>query len=539
MKIRRADSVGAPLASATWTKDAADRPMLPRSAMRGRRQVSAALIGSLATALVVAVVAGAETAPLSPPLPPGGQPLFPFRLAARLVGLNSLPHDLQGEVAVLALALAGLGFLFALREAWRENLSLRVVLTLGVLFHIVVLLLPLLASQDVYQYGIYGRIAGVHHANPYLSPPKSFGNDPFFSLINPGWRNQVSPYGPGFILLARLITSISSRPETVVLAFKAVSALASLLTMALVATLARRRWPARAPFATALIALNPAVLFVVVGSGHNDSLIALLVVVAFWFGIEGAESKRFRFELGATAALALAAMIKPPLVLLLLPFVAVSVLRNSGRRLWAFFVHGGVAAAVVLPLAAPFLGLHNPFGGVAENYAHGYFLSPSLFILSTLNNMHLLDVHVVALGLTWFVRAVFLVAFLAAIVMVIRLAWRDLAWPAAGAAFGWILLLAIISGPQARPWYFIWILPVAWVLPSVPRLAVAACAAVLPLFVSVAPESFGGIYDNLVLAGLALVAPALLVLMCWLIRDLLARAQGDVPLWRDAIGPNG
>jgi Dolichyl-phosphate-mannose-protein mannosyltransferase len=414
---------------------------------RGRGSTAAVLV-SIGTFSLVALVATSRAYPLSPRLAPGGGAVLPFRWASRLLGLNALPHEVAGELAILALGVAGTGFLFAIREAWYGRISPRAVLTLGLAFHAVVVLLPLLISEDVYQYAMYGRIAGVHHANPYFSPAKLFPNDAFFPLTNPGWRSLPAPYGPGFILLARLITSLTNRPLTVVFAFKLLSGAASVATMFLVANMARTRWPSRAAFATALIALNPAVLFVVVGSGHNDALIALLVVAAFRLRVGAMEEQRVRRDLAATACLTVATLIKPPLILLLAAFVALCVLeRGRGHRLPALLPHAGVAVGILLPLVLPFLGPHNPFGGLADNYHYGYFLSPSWFILSASKHFHLLEVHPLAVILAWSYRALFLIVLVAGWVLVVRLAVRNRSWRAEGAAYGWILLVSILSGP--------------------------------------------------------------------------------------------
>jgi hypothetical protein len=441
-------------------------------------------------------------------------------------------------LAVLLLGLAGTAFLFAVREAWYGRLSLSAILKLGLLFHVLVLFLPLLVSEDVYQYAMYGRIAGIHHANPYVTPPSSFPGDAFLPLTNPGWRGLTSPYGPGLVLLARLVTALTAHPPTVVLIFKLVAGASSVATMFVVANLARARWPSRAAFATALIALNPAVLFVVVGSGHSDALVAVLVAVALRLRVQAIEERRLRGDLAATACLTLAMMIKPPLLILLVAFIAMCMLQRArADRVGSLAAHLGVAAGVALPLAIPFLGVRNPLGGVAWNFEHGYFLSPSSFIDSALLHFQLLKVHLLAVILTRFFRAAFLLALVAALIMVVRLVARNRSWQGDGAAYGWILLVSILASPQVRPWYIVWILPVAWLLPTLPRLTTLASSALLPLFVSVAPEFFPDLYDALVYVGLGLVAPVLLLALWLLIKDLIMRTKIDVPLWRDLRAP--
>jgi Dolichyl-phosphate-mannose-protein mannosyltransferase len=504
--------------------------------LRGPR---AAILASCGTFTLVVLVATSNSYPLSVRLAPGGGALLPFRWASRVVGLNALPHNVAGGVAVLALGLAGTGFLFAIREAWYGRISLRTVLTLGVAFHAVVVLLPLLISQDVYQYAIYGRIAGVHHANPYLSPPRLFPADTFSALASPDWRNQPAPYGPGFIMLARLVSGLANRPQTFVFIFKLLAGLASVATMLVVADIVRRRWPSRAAFAAAVIALNPAVLFAAVGSGHNDAPIALLIALAFGLRVRAIQGGRSALNVAATAILTLAAMIKPPLLLLVVAAVTLYLLeRPAAERARLALTHAAVVIAVALPLAFPFLSMSSPFGGLAENYVHASFSSPWLFTASAFKHLHLSDVHLIALILRWGSRAALLAVFVAATTMVLRLAHRQRSWQSEGAAYGWILLLYIVTSPQVWPWYFLWILPVAWLLPTLPRTAVLGCCAVLPIFVSVSPEFFPDLYNSLVYVEISLVASALLVLIWLLVKDLVRRTKNDASLWEDQVAPD-
>jgi Dolichyl-phosphate-mannose-protein mannosyltransferase len=505
----------------------------PRSWL-GRSGGRGAVLASCGTVLLVVLVAGSRGHPLSPILPPGGGGLALLPWMSRWAGLDALSQSVRGYVGVLALALAGAGFLFALREAWLGRLSLRTVVLLGLAFHAIAVLLPLMGSEDVYLYGMYGRIAGAHHANPYLSEPRLFPNDVFFPFVTSFWRTLRAPYGTAFILLARTITNLTSRPQGVVFSFKLLSAVASVATMLLVADFARRYWPERAPFAAALIALNPAVLFVLVAGGHNDSLVALLLVVALRLRAGARHRETVWPDLASTACLTLATMIKPPLAVVLVALVALSVLRRPvGARAGFLVAHVGVFLAATLPFAAPFLGPHNLLGGLSDSYRLGQYLAPMSFLRTLIALTRVTDVPVLATVLALLIRAGAVLVFVAAFVMILRLAARDPSWRSEGAAIGWILLMVILTGPAVWPWYFAWLLPVAWLLPTLPRLVVVLGSSVLPVLESVAPEFHSGLYDNLVLIGIAVVAPALLALTWFLVKDLISRSNQDLPLWQD------
>jgi hypothetical protein len=100
---------------------------------------------------------------------------------------------------------------------------------------------------------------------------------------------------------------------------------ATLAITFLVAALAKRIWPERAPFAVAAVALNPVVLFDTVATAHNDVLVGL-ASPARWF-------VAVRKELAATTLLTLGALIKASAAIPLFLFVATVVARRgSGDR---------------------------------------------------------------------------------------------------------------------------------------------------------------------------------------------------------------
>jgi hypothetical protein len=130
-----------------------------------------ALGASIASVASVALVAATPGSPFSPVLPPGSEPFGPFRWLAEAIGLDGLDGSALAAVGVVAVALAAAAFLLVLWEAWRGTITVRTVVALAVAYHVVVLFLPLLFSRDVYSYGAYGRIAAVHHLNPYVATP--------------------------------------------------------------------------------------------------------------------------------------------------------------------------------------------------------------------------------------------------------------------------------------------------------------------------------------------------------------------------------
>src|SRR5438034_3453740 len=126
----------------------ADLAVIPRRDVdpSGERRGGAELpvIATVAGVVFVAVVAGIDGSPLQPVLPPGAEPLAPFRFAARIAGLDALGPTAQATVAILAMGAAAATFLYALRAAWRGDLSVRLVVWVGVAFVGLATVLPLL-----------------------------------------------------------------------------------------------------------------------------------------------------------------------------------------------------------------------------------------------------------------------------------------------------------------------------------------------------------------------------------------------------------
>src|SRR5207237_4406978 len=89
------------------------------------------------------------------------------------------------------------------------------------------------------------------------------------------WVSTPTVYGPVFTGLSYVLAPLSIAAS--VLAYKAIAALASLVTVTLVWNAARLRGvdPVKA---AALVGLNPLVVVYGVGGGHNDLLMLMLVV---------------------------------------------------------------------------------------------------------------------------------------------------------------------------------------------------------------------------------------------------------------------
>jgi hypothetical protein len=340
-----------------------------------------------------------------------------------------------------------LGALVLLR---RRPPGLRAVVAVALVIQLLPLTGPLLLSTDAWTYWEYGRIAAVHDGNPYADEPREFPGDPAYDDAGAAWRDTTSVYGPAFTLVSEVVARVSgSSEDAAAWIFKGLAAGGVLACVLLAARLARER-----PYAAALVGWNPLFAVHFAGGGHNDALMAALVLGAVALAAAGRRG-------AAAAAWALAIFVKwVPVVFFGLRAVAA---RASGRRV----SHGGFASAVLLLvlLATWRYGLDwlRAFGPLARN-AEGqtsYALPHRLEQLGA--------PHPVALALAGIVLA-------AGVLWLARAALRG------RARLGLAACLLLATTPWLAPWYTIWALPLAAAEDDrrAQLLALGFCAYLLP-----------------------------------------------------------
>jgi len=512
------------------------------------RRVEPPLVAAIAGVLFVGLVASIDGSPLQPVQPRGVIPFEPLHFAARAFGLQTLGSTAQAVLGIVAMVAATATFLYALWAAWRGAFGLRLVTCMGVAFVVFAVSLPLLFSRDVYAYATYGRIASIHHANPYVSVPGDFVHDPLYRLVGPEWRNTTAVYGPAFALLSSGLTAVLHGPVALIWAYKAIAGIAAVVTLVLVAALSRRMWPSRAAFAVVLIGWNPIVLFHVVGGGHNDMLLGLAIAVAFWILAGGRRARPVDGppaiaptncrELGATAVLAVAALVKATAAIPLVLVIAAAVWRRPrGARLRSLAPHIAIVVALAAILVAPFFQLHDLSFGLASLASHEGWLAPTRFFRVVLGHIgHAVDGNGGKTVIQGIVRVaiplVFLVGFVAVVRdVILRAARSPLDAQTQAAAWGWALLLGLLCSPVLWPWYVVWILPVAWVLPRTPRIATIVVSAALSVSQTVAAAVlFPSIFKGTLLVGHYVLTPVLIVVLVLVLRELWHRLGTGVGL---------
>lgn len=484
-----------------------------------------AIVAGCAGVLLELLVAALRGSPLHPILPQGA-PVSVLSWRPALIGLDGRPGTMI--VVAIVLVAGALGcFLFAAREAWRGNLSVGPALLLALIFAVAVLFVPLLLSRDVYNYALYGRMVSLYGKNPYTTVPADIGaDDPFFALSGEKWRGIPSVYGPAFTALSAGLTTPFKDVTRTVLAFRFVAVLASIGTSLLIAFVARDLFPQRAAFAVVLFGWNPVVIFNAVGGGHNDVLVALCIVGALALVI-------VRREYLATGVLMLGVLTKASAAIPLLLFLIWAVWKHPGtrERLLAGAKHLAVVAVLAIGFAVPFWQTENPTLGLAEVSTHEGGFSVVTFLFYTIGR------GVGALGgwpaqsLTyWVIRMVFLALLLAVLVLLGRRLLRDdpavLPLQELGAAWAWGLLAVMLVSPFILPWYVVWVLPLAFLLPRVPRTVAISLSVAFAAFQVVAePLRSEVAYDAVTFVRDWAVRPAVGALLVWMLVDLRRRLR--------------
>jgi alpha-1,6-mannosyltransferase len=147
--------------------------------------------------------------------------------------------------------------------------------------HLLALLVPPVASKDVYAYSFYGKVQTEYGANPYLSFPDQHPTDPWHKFWS--WRLFGPVYGPPFLLLLRGMAVVAGPSLlTWVVLSKLVLVAAELAAIWLLVRALRAdpgqgedpRWP------LLLLGWNPMVLQSFAMSAHVDALLLLVLAGA-------------------------------------------------------------------------------------------------------------------------------------------------------------------------------------------------------------------------------------------------------------------
>ncbi len=244
------------------------------------------------------------------------------------------------------------------------------------------LLLPMypVDASDIYDYIMRGRMAHLYSLNPMLDVPEQVRFDPFFPFTS--WRRTPSAYGPVWELMAQAITSVThdTSINAQVVAYKLLNIAGYAITALFIGLTLRRIAPGRVLVGLYIFLWNPLVVYMTVGTGHNDAVMTATIAAAVYFLTR-------KWFLTATVAATVGTLIKF-IPALLLPVIALYALRELGWRRWLGYavasvvVCGGMTALLYTPYWHGFDTVRasrraNMFTGSVASIAR-YVLMPSM-----------------------------------------------------------------------------------------------------------------------------------------------------------------
>lgn len=315
-------------------------------------------------------------------------------------------------------------------------------------------------AADIFDYIMHGRLVSVYGANPFRDMAEQFSQDPFYPYA--AWQRAPSFYGPAWELVGTAITWLTGDGIIAnVLAFKLVAGLFLAASAGLVALILRQAAPERALAGVTFLAWNPVILYVTLGNGHNDILIALCLLATVWALL------RRHYTL-AILALVLGALFKfiPALLLPAAGLIALRDLPDPRSRL-RFLVVTACASLALFVLA------YGPFWYGIE-------------ILDMSRRARLFTASLPAMLYTWLQprlgqQQAGAVVSLAAISLTVLFAlwqswraWRDPAWFSFSyAALKILLFYLLLTCAWFQQWYAVWPLGLAALLPPGPAVNLA------------------------------------------------------------------
>ncbi|WP_282203759.1 polyprenol phosphomannose-dependent alpha 1,6 mannosyltransferase MptB [Kitasatospora fiedleri] len=362
------------------------------------------------------------------------------------------------------------------------------------------LLLPPLFSRDVYSYLAQGAmLAGGFDV--YADGPAVLGGS-VAQQVPQVWQHTPAPYGPGFLLLARVAAPLADHPYAGTLLLRLSAVLAVVALTALLPALARALGTDPAG-ALRLGALNPLVLLHLVAGAHNDAVPLALMLA----GLLAAARRR---PLLAAVLITLAALVKAPAALALPAawWIAGRPDGTPGRgRRPRCAVTVLVAAAATTAAVTAAAGTGYGWVGALTTPATASSWSPS----TALGRLAADLLRVAPEGPVGVARLLGAAGAAVALGLLAARVVRRGSEPAAALALAFGALVAL--GPAFRPWYALWcIVPAAFAVRTAGarRAAELTCAA---LAFAVMPDGFGPDPAELVPAAGGLGVGAVAVLL--------------------------
>jgi alpha-1,6-mannosyltransferase len=358
-------------------------------------------------------------------------------------------------------------------------------------------LAPLLASvpvfsRDTYSYLAQGALLR-DGLDPYAVGPVDNPN-PLLDNVSPIWTITTAPYGPAFILIAKLVTMAVGNhviAGTMVLRLCMLPGLALLIWAT---PRVARHLGADAPTALWICVLNPLVIIHLMGGVHNEMLMVGLMMAGIALTLERHHTAGITLVAVAVAVKATAGIALPFLVWVWMRDLAE---RRGYRPLRAF---AAATATSVLIVVAVFAVL-SAVAGVGLGWLTA--LAGSVKIINWLTVPTAAANLVHAIG-GWFLPVNFYAVLhvtRAAGIVIIAVALPLLWWRfrhtdrEALTGIAWAMLIVVLFVPAALPWYYTWPLAVLAPLAQSRRGLAAIAGFSTWVMVIFKPDGAHGMYS--------------------------------------------
>jgi alpha-1,6-mannosyltransferase len=418
-------------------------------------------------------------------------------------------------------------------------------------------LVPPMFSKDVYSYLAQSKIAALG-LNPYLlGPATALGvADPLTRGVPNIWRDTPAPYGPLFITVGRVVTSLSGDHVVTGVYLQRLLELVGIAMIVWALPRLARRFGVQPVSALWLGAANPLVLWHLVIGSHNDALMIGLMLAGFEVALRRLPVVRpgdpipkvtrpeLLWLLAGVALITFGAAVKVSAAPAL-GFLGVLVARRWGARprhlLGAAVLFGAVFAII---MAAASLGTGLGFGWITAVNTNG-------LVKSWMSPMTGLGYLAGGLGIAFglgnhtdsTIDIMRLIGELVSVVIIVKLlwdTWRGRLRPMIG--LGLCMAAVVALGATVQPWYLLWaVIPLAAsVGTSRFRTATALVCAIIAMIVPPTGSTFDG--RTYILPDAYVAAAVVVVVALFAVRRKLPilpdwhRATDETPAVTDTDG---
>jgi alpha-1,6-mannosyltransferase len=347
-------------------------------------------------------------------------------------------------------------------------------------------------SRDTYSYLAQGALLR-DGLDPYAVGPIENPN-PLLDNVSPIWTITTAPYGPAFIMIARLVTTLVGNHVIAGTMLLRLCMLPGLALLIWATPRLARHLSADVPIALWICVLNPLVIIHLMGGVHNEMLMVGLMTAGIALTFERHHVAGITLVAVAVAVKATAGIALPFLVWVWMRHLRE---RRGYRPLPAFAAAGGASVLIFIAVFA----VLSEVAGVGLGWLTALAGSVKIINWLTIPTAAANLIHAVG-GLFFPVNfyAVLQVTRLIGIVIIavsLPLLWWRYRQDdrAVLTGIGWAMVVVVLFVPGALPWYYSW--PLAVVAPlAQSRPAVAAIAAFSTwIMVIFKPDGAHGMYS--------------------------------------------